>query len=117
MLRELLTTWENWSARDTLTRALDRVNTDDARTKLHDAIAATPEVDPLDALRDASELAELLTAWTWQIVHASLRAGATWKQIADATRTTVDQARTDYAAAIDRQEQIGVDATAYREAL
>jgi hypothetical protein len=68
MLRELLTTWENWSARDTLTRALDRVTIDHSREKLLYAIAATPEVDPIDVLRDAAELVALLSGWQWQIV-------------------------------------------------
>ncbi|GAA4807975.1 hypothetical protein GCM10023200_52060 [Actinomycetospora chlora] len=63
--------WENWSARDTLTRALARVATDHARVKLRETIAATPKVDPPDALRDASELVELLTAWRWQTVYAA----------------------------------------------
>lgn len=68
-------------------------------------------------LRGASELVELLAAWPWQIVHASRRAGATREQIADATRTTVEQARTDYAAAIDRQDQLSLDISANREVL
>lgn len=50
MLRDLLTTWENWSARDTLTRAL---HTPPAET-------ATPAVSALDAQRDSAELVELL---------------------------------------------------------
>lgn len=60
-LRELLDTWENWSARETLTRALSRVRTDDARDNLTRALAEAPEVDPLDALRDTAELVALLT--------------------------------------------------------
>ncbi|MHC1561806.1 hypothetical protein ACR9E3_22835 [Actinomycetospora sp. C-140] len=117
MLRELLTTWENWSARDTLTRALNNVTTDNARDRLHGAIAVTPQVDPLDALRAASELVELLTAWRWQTVYAARRAGATWEQIAEATGATVEQVHADLAHAVDCQERIGVDVTAYREAL
>lgn len=117
MLRELLTTWENWSARDTLTRALHRVTTDDARAKLRDAFAATPEVDSLDALRDATELISLLAGWQWQAVHAARRAGATWHEIAIATWMTAEQARDDFAEALDRQEQIGADITAYRAVL
>ena len=97
-----------------LTRALDRVTTDESREKLRRAIAAAPDVDPLDALRDATELVSLLAGWRWQTVHAARRAGATWDEIADATRTTVEQARADYAAAIDRQQRIDVDVAAYR---
>ena len=45
-LRDLLTTWENWSARDTLTRALSRVSTDVAREALHRELAETPDERP-----------------------------------------------------------------------
>ena len=117
MLRELLTTWENWSARNTLTRALDRVTTDESRARLHEAIADTPEVAPLDALRDVTELITLLSGWRWSTIYAARRDGATWEQVAETMRTTVERARADYAETLDRQESVGADVTAYREVL
>jgi hypothetical protein len=80
-LRELLDTWENWSARETLTRALSRVRTDDARDNLTRALAEAPEVDPLDALRDTAELVALLTGWQWQAVYAARADGADWGRL------------------------------------
>lgn len=115
MLRELLTTWENWSARESLTRALDRVTTDESRARLHEAIAVTPEVDPLDALGTSPSSSHFSPGWQWQTVYAARRAGATWQQIADATRRTVVQARADYAASLHRQERVGIEVAAYRE--
>jgi len=117
-LRELLDTWENWSARETLTRALSRIRTDDARDNLTRALAEAPEVDPLDALRDTAELVALLTGWQWQAVYAARADGADWGQIADAIGTTVERARYDYIAAVERQERCGIaSADAYREVL
>lgn len=110
-LRDLLTTWENWSARDTLTRALGRVSSDDAREALQRGLAETPEVDPLDALRDAAELVSLLSGWQWQAVHAARRAHASWEDVARATGTTAEEARTSYVAAIERQERYGISST------
>lgn len=78
MLRELLTTWENWSARTSVTRALDHVTTDESRQRLNAALATAPEVDALDALRDTSELVALLCGWQWQAVHAARVSGASW---------------------------------------
>jgi hypothetical protein len=46
-LRDLLGTWENWSARDTLTRALENASTDDAREAVRRGSSNTPEVEPL----------------------------------------------------------------------
>jgi len=74
-------------------------------------------VDPLDVLRDAAELVRLLSGWQWQAVHAARTGEASWEQIAAATGVTVEQARADYAVALDRQERIGAEVAAYREVL
>jgi hypothetical protein len=107
-LRDLLTTWESWSARDTLRRARE---------------AGSGELDlsvtPLDALRDATELIGLLSGWRWQAVYAArIEHGASWAEIGQATRTTATQAEADYREAVERQERYGIgDVTRYRAAL
>jgi hypothetical protein len=59
MLRDLLTLG-NWSARDTLTRALDTAATDHDRDVLRGALHTCPVIDPLDAQRAGSGLVALL---------------------------------------------------------
>jgi hypothetical protein len=114
MLRDLLTTWENWSARDTLTRALaDAV--DDTRTA---HLAETPTISAIDALRDNVELVELLTGWRWQAMYAARRDGATWEQIASVSQSTVDIVRAAFHEVIERQEKLlEKDVRRYREVL
>jgi hypothetical protein len=118
MLRDLLATWENWSARDTLTRALTSATTEQDRDVLRRGLHTYPEVDPLDALRAGSELAALLRGWQWQAVYAARRAGSSWDNIATALDITTEQVRTDYLAAVEQQERHGIsDVTAYRQVL
>lgn len=118
MLRALLTTWENWSARNTLIRALDTVTTEESREKITAALDGMPAGDPLAALRDSAELVELLTAWQWQAVHDARRGGASWEDIADATGVEVERARADYAAVIERQVQVlGREVGNYRDVI
>lgn len=118
MLRDLLATWENWSARDTLTRALDTATTEHDREVLRRGLHTTPDVDPLDALRAGSELVALLRGWQWQAIYAARRAGSSWEQIATALDVTVGQARADYLTAVEAQERHGIsDVTAYRQVL
>lgn len=106
MLRDLLPTWENWSARDTLTRALGHAQTE------------TPDVSALDALRDSTELVELLTGWQWQAIHTARRDGATRAEVTAVLKVNAEQARADYAEVLDRQERIlGGDVSVYREVL
>lgn len=104
-LAALLDTWQQWNAHTVMTRA--------TRDE-----AGQPAVSALDALRDSRELVELLTGWQWQAVHAARRDGASWEQIAATTGTTSEEARADYAAVLDRQEQVlGRDVSAYRKVL
>ena len=118
MLRDLLTTWENWSARDTLTRALATAATEHDHDVLRHGLHTSPDVDPLDALRASSELVALLRGWQWQAVYAARRAGSSWEQIACALNTAAEQARADYLAAVVQQERHGIsDVNAYREVL
>lgn len=120
MLSDLLATWENWSARDTLTRALGNITTDDSRERLAKALDDIPPTDALDALRDSAELVALLTGWQWQAVFAARTDGASWAQIGTAIQQTANQARESYREAIEEQEQkeYGTrDVTKYRDAL
>lgn len=118
MLRDLLTTWENWSARDTLVRALATSSTDGSQERLAESIAEMPATSALDALRDGAELIDLLAGWQWQAVYAARKDGASWEEIGAATRTTDELARTLYVAILDRQTQVlGRDVSGYREAL
>jgi hypothetical protein len=87
-LRELLTTWETWSARDVVRRATEHAG---QPGELDLALAEGPTVMPLDALLDTTELITLLSGWRWQA---------------------------DYAEAVERQERHGFgDVTRYRAAL
>jgi hypothetical protein len=96
-LRDLLSTWENWSARQTLLDALRRATTDTQRRVLLDAIEqkrrwtrSTPSATP----PNSSPCSE----WRWQAVYA-------------------ERARTDYLEAIDRQERYAIGyVAAYRAA-
>lgn len=104
-LAALLDTWQQWSAHNVMGRALGDE-------------AGQPAVTALDALRDSHELVTLLSAWQWQAVHAALRDGASWNQIAATTGTTLEQARADYVAMLDRQEQVlGREVSTYRAVL
>ena len=118
-LRQLLTTWENWSARDTLHRATETASTEAQVTELNLALVETPTTAPLDALRDVTELIGLLSGWRWQAVYAArVEQGASWAEIGQATGVTAEQARTDYRVAVERQERHGVsDVSRYRTVL
>ncbi|MEJ2871751.1 hypothetical protein WCD74_28605 [Actinomycetospora sp. OC33-EN08] len=104
-LAALLDTWQQWNAHHVMTDVPG-----------HEA--GEPAVSALDALRDSRELVELLTGWQWQAAYAARRDGSSWEQIAATTGTTVEQARADYAAVLDRQEQVlGRDVSTHREVL
>ena len=104
-LAALLDTWQQWNAHNVMTHIPGQA-------------AAQPAVSALDALRDNRELVELLTGWQWQAVHAARRDGASWAQIAATTQSTIEQARAEYAAVLDRQEQLlGRDVSAYRRVI
>ncbi len=117
-LRDLLTTWENWSARVTLQRAIEAAG--QARDVEFDlSLVKTQKEAPLDALRDAAELITLLSGWRWQAVYAArVEQGASWAEIGQATGVTAEQAQADYCEAVERQERYGLgDVTRYRTAL
>lgn len=105
-LRDLLTTWENWSARDSLARGLERAGTEEAREALRRGLDEAPEVSPLDALRDAAELVALLSGWQWQTMHAARLAGSSWEEIGTALGLTGENARTRFVEALARQEAV-----------
>lgn len=118
-LRDLLSTWENWSARRTYREVLHSATTDAHRQVMLDAIEQTPHADPLDALADVTELVSLLTGWQWQAVYeARTEEFLSWEQVAAALRVSPEQARVDYLAVIERMEAAGVgDTAAYRRAV
>ncbi|WP_018332134.1 hypothetical protein [Actinomycetospora chiangmaiensis] len=104
-LAALLATWQQWNAHQVTTHVSG-----------HEAEG--PAVSALDALRDTAELVELLSGWQLQAVHAVRREGASWEQIAATTRTTVEQARAEYAAVLGCQEQVlGRNVSGYYEVL
>lgn len=105
-LRDLLTTWENWSAHNALTRAMSWASTDDAREALHRGLIETPEVDALDALRDTVELVALLLGWQRQAMHAARANGASWDEVGAAAGIGGERARDVFVEALDRQEAI-----------
>lgn len=77
-----------------------------------------PTTSALDALRDSTELVELLAGWQWQAMHAARRDRASWEQIGRAVCSTAERARAGYANVLDRQEQVlNRDASHYREVL
>ena len=118
MLRELLSTWENWNSRTTLVNTLLRGHGDGVQDKIDRDIKKFPEVHPLDALRANSELVRLLSGWQWQAVYDARWRGHTWPQIANALGVTVEQARAGYGEVIDRQERLlGRDVDLYRAVL
>jgi hypothetical protein len=118
-LRELLTTWENWSARDTLQRAIEAAGADERIDEGDLSLLDTPTTRPMHALRDATELIGLLSGWRWQAVYAArVEQGASWAEIGYATGVTAEQARADYREAVERQERYGFGGTeTYRRAL
>lgn len=118
LLRDLLATWDDWSAREVLIHAFAKAPTDHARAVLDRSLAEASKIDPLDVLRDSSELIALVQGQQWQAVYAARRAGASWDDIAEATGATTDQARATYAATVERQERYGItDASEYLEVL
>ncbi len=117
-LRQLLATWENWSAHDTLARALANITTEDSRERITRSLAETPAVSALDALRASANFIELLTGWQWQAIYAARQEGASWAQIGAAMHISDDGARAALMEVLDRQEQVlGPDVSAYREVL
>lgn len=80
-LRELLATWEAWTQRVTIDKALAVAKTDHHREVMRRALADRPEIDLLEV---------------------------SWEQVGTATGVTRDQARTDYVAAIEHQGRHGL---------
>lgn len=117
-LRDLLSTWETWSVGRTYRDTLTSARTPEQRQVILDALAESPEVAPLDALADVTELVSLLVGWRWQAVFAARVEGASWEQIGTATGTSGEQARADYLDAVEAQALYRPDAmTTYRDVL
>lgn len=107
-LRNLLATWENWSAREVNRRALANATTERQREAMRDVLDQGDDVDPLDVLRDTAELVSLLSGWRWQVMRAARDADASWAQIGAAVGASAEQAETEYAEAVERQARHGL---------
>lgn len=86
-LPELLATWTAASSRQVWQRARARAVADgeEAAIRAADrALAALPEVSPLDALRANAELIARLTADRWVAMQAARDEGASWERIGQA---------------------------------
>ncbi len=102
-LRDLLRTWEDWSAREVSRRALAKATTERHREVLRGALDQRDEVSPLDVLCDTAELMSLLTSWRWQVVHAARAAGASWDQIGNSIGASAESAESEYVTALAAQ--------------
>jgi len=122
-LTEHLQTWQAWSYRDMVTRAVaqaERAGETERVETLTRGLALEPMVDPLAALAANDELVRLLSGWRWHAVRAAREAGAAWQQIARTTHTTAEQARAAYLDHIERAEKHTpalTDTAAYRAVL
>lgn len=82
------------------------------------SLADMPSASALDALRESTELVELLTGWRSQAIYAARCEGAAWEQIGAAAHLTAQAARSGYVEALDRLESVRPGTTAsYREVL
>lgn len=79
--RELIATCENWNAREVSRRALTNAKTEEQRQVLRGALDRTGDVDPLDVVRDVTELVELLNGWRRQAVWVCRMNGASWAEL------------------------------------
>lgn len=110
-LARLLETYQAWSGRNLFVtaerRALAAGDVERA-SALRGIRDQEPVVPPLDALAAQHELSTLLAGWEWQTVRDAREAGASWSEIARATRADPAQARAAYVQAVARQEQAAV---------
>lgn len=106
-LSALLDTWQAWNGREVFERAAARARAageHQRAARLAELVARDREVAALDALSAQHELSSLLAGWQWHTVRAAREQGATWADIAYATRTDPEHARTAYLDTVDRQE-------------
>jgi hypothetical protein len=121
-LGELLTTWQQWSERDLIIRAVPEYQAaGDSKTAavLTGVLADLPVISPVQALAANAELTGLLSGWQWHATRAAREQGAGWEQIAQALGTTARQARADYLTRVERAERHApafTDTAAYRAA-
>lgn len=116
-LRDLLATWETWNKRSTWTRIIATTDSDHHRDVAQGALDEIPEIDPLDVLRDVTELVTLLHGRQWLIMYDARLGGASWTEIGEATRQTGEQAQATYVRATEVHEQRGISASAYRQVI
>jgi hypothetical protein len=119
----LLATWQAWSLNGLYTRAAAKARQrgdEHAAARLDQVFTDSPPVAGLDALAANHELVRLLSGWQWHAVYASRRDGASWAEIATATGTTAEHARTTFLEHIARAERHApryTDTAAYRAVL
>jgi len=69
------------------------------------AIAESPSVGPLEALRANAELVQLLTARRWSVIQEAREQGASWTEVGEALGVSRQAAWEFYQRAINGQEQ------------
>ena len=111
-LPELFETWRAWNERsvlDTALRRAEQAGEQERAAQLRELLADQPRVPAVDALAAQHELTELLSGWRWHAVTAARAEGATWDDIAAATRTDPDQARESYRERVAEAEQAAAE--------
>ena len=106
-LEGLLATWQAWNRRDVLARAADRAadaGDTERAAALHALLDGQEAPSATAALAAQHELASQVEGWRWQTVAAARAEGATSDDVAAATGTTADAARTDHVQQVERAE-------------
>ena len=111
-LPELFETWRAWNERNVLDTALHRAEQageQERAGRLRELLGDQPRVPAVDALAAQHELTELLSGWRWHAVTAARAEGATWDDIAAATRTDPETARQSYRERVAAAEQAAAE--------
>lgn len=111
-LPELFETWRAWNERsvlDTALRRAEQAGEQERAAQLRELLADRPRVLAVDALAAQHELTELLSGWRWHTVTAAREEGATWDDIAAATRADPDQARESYRERVAEAQQAAAE--------
>lgn len=108
--QELLDIWDTGSARSMYTDML-RKGTEQGNETAVAAAARTLASMPaaLVTLEANAELSQRLVGCRWYVIRVAIEGGATWSEVAEALRLTVDEARAQYTAAIETQERYVAD--------
>lgn len=120
-LTELLARYHSWSIRETFERLADKAAAEgdaDRAAALRSHVDGEPRVSAAEALAAQHEVSSLLAGWEWHTIRSAREDGASWADVAAATRGTPEDVRNAYLAQIDRAEEHSTvdDAEAYRRA-